>query len=121
MDNEEDALQPEAEPVATAGVSLPSSSGGVSMPTSAGDALPPSAASSPAGGGVALPTADPEPTTPPASPTSLTPPPAPAPALVRHTCSACQAVFELDMPAGLNEALVGCPGCGVDQHVRLGA
>lgn len=121
MDDEEDAPQPEAEPAATAGVSLPSSSGGVSMPTSAGDALPALAPSSPAGGGVALPTADPEPTTPAASPTSLTPPPAPAPALVRHTCSACQAVFELDMPAGLSEALVGCPGCGVDQHVRVDA
>ena len=50
---------------------------------------------------------------------AVTPPPAPAPALVRHACNACQAVFELDLPAGLTEALVACPGCGVDQHVRL--
>lgn len=121
MDEEEEVQETVTEPAPTAGVSMPEGSGGVSIPSSAaGVALPASTAPPPTGGGVALPTAGPEPT-PAASAASPTPPPAPAPALVRHTCSACQAVFEIDMPAGLNEALVGCPGCGVDQHVRLGA
>lgn len=36
---------------------------------------------------------------------------------IRHTCSACNAVFEIDMPVGVEVALVGCPGCGVDQTI----
>ena len=36
---------------------------------------------------------------------------------IRHTCTACNAVFELDMPRGVEVAVVGCPGCGVDQTI----
>ena len=47
-----------------------------------------------------------------------TPPPTPAPTVVQHTCTNCQAVFELDMPAGVHHAVVACPACGVDQNIR---
>ena len=63
---------------------------------------------------VALPVQSEPPMTPPMS----TPPPAPAPLPVRHTCSSCGAVFEVDLPAGLSEAIVACPACEVDQHIR---
>ena len=100
------------EPAAASGVVLPTSepasAPAVSLPAEvespAPITMPPTAPVAP----VSL---------PPAVPAS-TPPPAPAPTLLRHTCTACQAVFELDLPAGLTEALVACPGCGVDQHVR---
>jgi hypothetical protein len=36
---------------------------------------------------------------------------------IRHTCSSCNAVFEVDMPVGVGLAVVGCPGCGVDQTI----
>ena len=48
---------------------------------------------------------------------AVTPPPTPAPTVVRHTCTNCQAVFELDMPAGVHQAVVACPACGVDQNI----
>ena len=68
---------------------------------------------------VAMPdTSSPTPTAP-ATP-APTPPPAPAPTLVRHTCTNCSAVFELDMPAGLTRAVVACPGCQVDQDIVSG-
>ena len=54
-----------------------------------------------------------------AQPAASTPPPAPAPTVVRHTCTSCSAVFEIDLPAGLTKALVACPGCGIDQTVTL--
>ncbi|MDA0925512.1 MAG: PKD domain-containing protein [archaeon] len=88
---------------------------------SAGVALPPAQSASQAtttSPTVALPNA--EPTTPvslPSATPSVAPPSPPPPALVRHTCTSCAAVFEVDVPAGLSQALVGCPGCGVDQTV----
>ena len=54
-----------------------------------------------------------------APPAASTPPAPPAPTVVRHTCTSCRAVFEIDLPAGLTKALVACPGCGVDQTVTL--
>ena len=62
------------------------------------------------------------PETPPAvsQPAATAPPTPPAPTVVRHTCTSCSAVFEIDLPAGLTKALVACPSCGVDQTVVLG-
>lgn len=37
---------------------------------------------------------------------------------VRHACSSCNAVFELDMPVGVQTAIVGCPSCGIDQTIN---
>ena len=85
---------PEMEPDAPA-VALPSTEG-VAMPDTSSP--PPAASATPA----------------------PTPPPAPAPTLVRHTCTNCSAVFELDMPAGLTRAVVACPGCQVDQDIVSG-
>ena len=77
--------------------------------------------------GVALPaSSEPAPTVPavdipaaePPQPPQATPPPAPAPTLVRHTCSACGALFEIDLPAGLSEAITACPSCGEDQRIK---
>jgi len=69
-------------------------------------------------GGVSLPEGMTGPTA------KATPPPvAPAPPAatnVRHTCDSCGAVFEVDVPAGLSEALVACPSCDSDQHVVAG-
>ena len=44
-------------------------------------------------------------------------PPTPSPTVVQHTCTNCQAGFELDMPAGVHRAVVACPACGVDQNI----
>ncbi len=91
----------------------PSPSAGVALPPAQSE--PPVTTSVPA---VTLP--DPAPSAPVALPTippSVAPPSPPPPALVRHTCTSCAAVFEVDVPAGLSQALVGCPGCGVDQTV----
>jgi hypothetical protein len=95
-----------AEPAPSAGVALPPAQ-------SAPQATTPSPT-------VALPDADPSPAValPPATP-SVAPPSPPPPSLVRHTCSACAAVFEVDVPAGLTQVLVGCPGCGVDQTLTV--
>ena len=62
------------------------------------------------------------PETPPSvsQPAATAPPTPPAPTVVRHTCTSCSAVFEIDLPAGLTKALVACPSCGVDQTVVLG-
>ena len=51
--------------------------------------------------------------------TPTVPPTPPASTAVRHTCSSCSAVFEIDMPAGVSKAVVACPSCGVDQTVAL--
>ena len=84
-------------------------------------------AAQPATTGVALPaSSEPAPTVPavdipatePPQPPQATPPPAPAPTLVRHTCSACGALFEIDLPAGLSEAITTCPSCGEDQLIK---
>ena len=59
--------------------------------------------------------------TPPyAPPPAPTPPSAPAPVMVQHTCSNCNAVFELDVPAGVQHAVVACPACAVDQSISVG-
>jgi hypothetical protein len=58
------------------------------------------------------------PTPPAAPPVAPTPPPAPTPTSVRHTCTNCHAEFELDIPAGIQHAVVGCPACGVDQTIN---
>ena len=63
------------------------------------------------------PPADSPPASPPPAPTQTSPPPAPVPTTLRHTCSNCQAVFEIDMPAGVQRAVVACPACGVDQNI----
>ena len=76
-------------------------------------ALPLSTEPTPSAPTVALPVA----AEPPQAPQS-TPPPAPAPTLVRHTCSACGALFEIDLPAGLAEAITACPSCGEDQLIK---
>jgi len=76
-------------------------------------ALPLSTEPAPVAPTVALPVA----AEPPQAPQS-TPPPAPAPTLVRHTCSACEALFEIDLPAGLAEAITACPSCGEDQLIK---
>ena len=76
-------------------------------------ALPLSTEPAPSAPTVALPVA----AEPPQAPQS-TPPPAPAPTLVRHTCSACEALFEIDLPAGLAEAITACPSCGEDQLIK---
>ena len=52
----------------------------------------------------------------PASPAQV-PPALPTPQAVRHTCTSCGAVFEIDMPAGLRQALVACPACASDQTI----
>ena len=52
----------------------------------------------------------------PASPAQV-PPVLPTPQAVRHTCTSCGAVFEIDMPAGLRQALVACPACASDQTI----
>ena len=52
----------------------------------------------------------------PASPAQV-PPVLPTPQAVRHTCTSCGAVFEIDMPAGIRQALVACPACASDQTI----
>ena len=86
---------------------------------SASVAMPPS---------VALPDDEPHPVPEPAevspeneSPVALPAPPAPpAPSSVRHTCGACGAVFEVDVPAGVAQAVVACPACSADQTITVG-
>ena len=94
-------------------VALPSS---VALPEMEPDAP---AVALPSTEGVAMPDTSSPPPTASATP-APTPPPAPAPTLVRHTCTNCSAVFELDMPAGLTRAVVACPGCQVDQDIVSG-
>ena len=77
---------------------------------------------------VALPDDEPHPVPEPAevspeneSPVALPAPPAPpAPSSVRHTCGACGAVFEVDVPAGVAQAVVACPACSADQTITVG-
>ncbi len=75
---------------------------------------------------VALPVEVPEPTLDAVSDvqpeaTFTPPPPLPAPSSVRHTCSACGAVFEVDIPAGIAQAVVACPSCSTDQRITVNA
>ena len=131
----EDEVETPADTAPTAVVALPSEVAmpsdvpSVALPSDAAGAATPSMESpSPASvsGGIALPVEPTpalaeEPSPSPAPPAGfVTPPPAPAPSLVRHTCNACRAVFELDVPAGLTQAIVACPGCGVDQTISTG-
>ena len=105
---EEDEDPPESPPQHSAlAVAIPSSAEMSESAPPAGATLATAPSSTPSPPPVALPTA----------PSSPAPPPAPAPTLVRHTCSACAAVFEVDVPAGLTRAVVGCPGCDADQTV----
>ena len=111
-------------PAATSSpVSLPTTStGGVALPgdpsssSEAPEEITPSAMS------VSLPetTVNEQETPPePASPAQV-PPVLPTPQAVRHTCTSCGAVFEIDMPAGLRQALVACPACASDQTIVVG-
>ena len=71
---------------------------------------------------VEVPNTTPEsvPAEPPEAPS--TPPPAPPPSSsVRHTCDACGAVFEIDIPAGIAQAVVACPACNTDQSITVNA
>ena len=100
----------ESEPNA---VALPAqASAPAAQPATTGVALPASSEPAPTVPAVDIPSAEPP------QPPQATPPPAPAPALVRHTCSACGALFEIDLPAGLSEAITACPSCGEDQHIK---
>ena len=58
------------------------------------------------------------PAEPPAA-TSTPPPPPPPSSLVRHTCDACGAAFEVDIPAGIAQAVVACPACSTDQRITV--
>ena len=54
--------------------------------------------------------------------TPSTPPPTPPPSSsVRHACDACGAVFEIDVPAGIAQAVVACPACNSDQSITVNA
>ncbi|HII28016.1 MAG TPA: hypothetical protein HA353_06335 [Candidatus Poseidonia sp.] len=95
----EAALFDEPTPVATS----------VAMPSSV--ALP-----------VEVPKTTPEPVPAESLETPSTPPPAPPPSSsVRHTCDACGAVFEIDIPAGIAQAVVACPACSTDQSITVNA
>lgn len=105
----------------------------VSLPTASSSAvaLPSEALASPAApeesAAVAMPVSLPEPvaaaqeTPPEPTPPAQVPPAPPSSQSVRHTCTSCNAVFEIDMPAGLRQALVACPACGSDQTIILDA
>ena len=100
----------ESEPNA---VALPAqASAPAAQPATTGVALPASSEPAPTVPAVDIPAAEPP------QPPQATPPPAPAPTLVRHTCSACGALFEIDLPAGLSEAITACPSCGEDQRIK---
>ena len=103
----------------------------VSLPTASSSAvaLPSEALASPAApeesAAVAMPVSIPQITpsvqeTPPEpTPPAQVPPAPPSSQSVRHTCTSCNAVFEIDMPAGLRQALVACPACASDQTIVL--
>ena len=94
-------------------VALPAqASAPAAQPATTGVALPASSEPAPTVPAVDIPAAEPP------QPPQATPPPAPAPTLVRHTCSACGALFEIDLPAGLSEAITACPSCGEDQLIK---
>ena len=96
-------------------------SGGVALP---GD-LPTSAPASPSN--IALPvdlpvdvqaaTEDAVGSPPMLPPPASAPPTVPPPSLLRHTCSSCGALFELDLPSGVNSAIIACPSCGHDETI----
>ena len=98
-----------------AAVAVPASAPTTTAEPSPSVALPPQVALPETPTTVAAPSSLSTAAIPPAS----TPPTPPAPTVVRHTCTSCSAVFEIDLPAGLVKALVACPGCGVDQTVTL--
>ena len=98
---------------------LPSGAGSASQPDNANTQASTTAGSETqlVHGGVALPEG--VASAPEATPNAPSPPPAPQPVTVRHACSTCSAVFEVDVPAGLDEAVVACPSCDMDQTVRV--
>ena len=111
-----DSLESLVEDIAgAAAVAVPASAATTTAEPSPSVALPPQVAVPESPTTVAVPSS---PSTV-AIPAASTPPTPPAPTVVRHTCTSCSAVFEIDLPAGLVKALVACPGCGVDQTVTL--
>ena len=58
---------------------------------------------------------------PPVPPVSVPAPPPPTSTAIRHACTLCEAVFEIDMPAGVSQAVVACPSCTRDQTITTGA
>ncbi len=104
-------------------VSLPSaSSGAVAMPSDVQETDAELAESASRSVSVSLPesiSSDQEPTTGQV-PVAVEAPSLPTPKTVRHTCTSCGAVFEIDMPPGLHQALIACPGCTADQTVVVG-
>jgi len=127
-----DSLVEDIAGAAAVAVPAPSASPTSVAEPSSGVALPPQVslpATPSVSEAVSLPSTEPVamaavslPETPPAvsQPAATAPPTPPAPTVVRHTCTSCSAVFEIDLPAGLTKALVACPSCGVDQTVVLG-
>ncbi len=108
-------------PAATSSpVSLPTTStGGVALPGDPSSSSEVPEEITPSAMPVSLPetTVNEQETPPePASPAQV-PPALPTPQAVRHTCTSCGAVFEIDMPAGLRQALVACPACASDQTI----
>ena len=108
-------------PAATSSpVSLPTTStGGVALPGDPSSSSEVPEEITPSAMPVSLPetTVNEQETPPePASPAQV-PPVLPTPQAVRHTCTSCGAVFEIDMPAGLRQALVACPACASDQTI----
>ena len=103
-------------------VSLPTtSSGGVTLPGDPSSSSEVPEEITPSAMPVSLPetTVNEQETPPePASPAQV-PPVLPTPQAVRHTCTSCGAVFEIDMPAGLRQALVACPACASDQTILV--
>ena len=120
LDSDETSLNsmpkaPESPAVNLPSVDMPEMESPVSavvLPADTSDEAPSAAVSSVAASGLPAP-----PTAPPPAPT---PPPAPLPVSVQHMCSNCNAVFELDVPAGVQHAVVACPACAVDQSISVG-
>ena len=111
-----DSLESLVEDIAgAAAVAVPASAPTTAAESSPSVALPPQVALPESPTTVAVASSSPSVAQPAASP----PPTPPAPTAVRHTCTSCRAVFEIDLPAGLTKALVACPSCGVDQTVTL--
>jgi len=64
-------------------------------------------------GGIALPTKNKPAPTPAPVPTPT--PSEPVQHTLRSDCSSCSKPFSMNMPLGVNSAVVACPSCGTDQ------
>ena len=116
------AVAVEMPSVSTPAVSIPTTtSGGVSMPSGAGETAAEPVESAPTPAPVSLPESAPLAQEPASnqSTAGMEAPSLPTPKSVRHTCTSCGAMFEIDMPAGLRQALVACPACVADQTVSV--